>query len=599
MKTHNLTQGSTEWLQYRSTHFNASDAAAMLGMSPYKTRSQLMHELHTGLTPDVDPRTQARFDAGHAAEAAARPLAEAEIGEDLFPVVGSLEVGGLPLSASFDGLTMMENIVWEHKLMNVNLADSLSMCIIPDQYLPQLEQQLLVSGADKALFMATSADKTAMECVWYTSNPAMRQRLIDGWKQFAADLSTYTPDEVVVTPVANAVAALPAVSVQVSGAIAIRDNMPAFEVALRDFIDHRLITDPKTDQDFADLDLQIKALKNAEVALDAAEAQMLAQVESVDAAKRMKDMLHKLTRDNRLAAEKLLAARKETIRAEAVLDGRNALQDHIAALTMRIGKPLMPAIAYDFAGGIKGKRSIDSMRDAIAVELARAKIEANTVADRITANLRTLNEKPELAFLFADIASLVLKAPDDLVAVVQNRIAFHQACEADRAERERARIAAEERAKAEAAERIRADAEIAAATAKARAQAHAQAQADAAARRASDGAIAKAQTVSVRLVESSMFLHEPNQPTAPAVIAQTATEVAPYQVDVILGQPTLKLGHIADRLGFSLTADFLRHLGFEPAATDKAERLYHEQDFPRMCAVLVRHIQQVAQGVAA
>jgi len=176
----------------------------------------------------VDPRTQARFDAGHAAEAAARPLAEREIGEDLYPVVGSLEVDGLPLSASFDGLTMAENIVWEHKLMSFALADSLANGIIPDHYAPQLEQQLLVSGAEKALFMATSEDKTAMECVWYTSSPVVRQRLIDGWRQFAADLATYTPAEVVATPVANAVAALPAVSVQVSGAIAIRDNMPAF-----------------------------------------------------------------------------------------------------------------------------------------------------------------------------------------------------------------------------------------------------------------------------------------------------------------------------------------------------------------------------------
>jgi len=587
--THNLTQGTPAWLAYRQSHFNASDAAAMLGMSPYKTRSQLMHELHTGLAPEVDPRTQARFDAGHAAEAAARALAESEIGEELYPVVGSLEVDGLPLSASFDGLTMMENIVWEHKLMNVDLADSLSMCIIPDQYIPQLEQQLLVSGAEKALFMATSADKTAMECVWYTGSPVMRQRLIDGWRQFAADLTTYTPVEVVASPVANAVTALPAVSVQVSGAIAIRDNMPAFEVALRDFIDHKLITDPKTDQDFADLDLQIKALKNAEVALDAAEAQMLAQVESVDAAKRMKDMLHKLTRDNRLAAEKLLAARKDTIRADAVLDGRNAMQDHIAALNLRIGKPWMPAVAYDFAGAIKGLRTMDSMRNAISTELARAKIEANTVADRITINLKTLQGHADHEFLFADTALLVLKAPDDLAAVVQNRINTHQAKESARIEAERARIAAEERAKAEAAAQATAQAEIAAATAKARAEAQQQAAADAAARRASEEAIAHAKSEQVI------------QPEAHAVIAQAAIEMRDAQLDrdSVTSPPTLRIGQICERLGFIVNADFLRHLGFEPAATDKAARLYHEQDFPRMCSVLVRHIQQVAQGVAA
>jgi putative phage-type endonuclease len=163
MKTHNLTQGSPEWLAYRSTHFNASDAPAMLCVSPYKTRTELLHELHTGLSPEIDAATQRRFDAGHAAEAAARPLAESEIGEDLYQIVGSLEIDGLPLSASFDGLTMAEDIVWEHKLMNVNLAESLADGVIPDSYHPQLEQQLMVSGAGKALFMATSPDRTAME----------------------------------------------------------------------------------------------------------------------------------------------------------------------------------------------------------------------------------------------------------------------------------------------------------------------------------------------------------------------------------------------------------------------------------------------------
>ena len=75
MKQHNLIQGSPEWHAHRANHFNASDAPAMMGCSPYKTRTQLLHEKHTGVTPEVDAATQRRFDAGHAAEAAARPCA--------------------------------------------------------------------------------------------------------------------------------------------------------------------------------------------------------------------------------------------------------------------------------------------------------------------------------------------------------------------------------------------------------------------------------------------------------------------------------------------------------------------------------------------
>jgi exodeoxyribonuclease (lambda-induced) len=63
--------------------------------------------------------------------------------------------------------------------------------------------------------------------------------------------------------------------------------------------------------------------------------------------------------------------------------------------------------------------------------------------------------------------------------------------------------------------------------------------------------------------------------------------------------PTLRLGHICDRLGFTVTADFLRTLGFAPAARDKAAQLYHESDFPNLCAALIRHVTAVAQAKAA
>jgi fido (protein-threonine AMPylation protein) len=49
---------------------------------------------------------------------------------------------------------------------------------------------------------------------------------------------------------------------------------------------------------------------------------------------------------------------------------------------------------------------------------------------------------------------------------------------------------------------------------------------------------------------------------------------------------------IGARLGFNLSADFLKNLGFE-AAKVKAACLYQEADFPLICMRLVSHIQQV------
>ena len=117
MQTHNLVQGSIEWLAHRRQYFNASDAPAMMGVSSYKTRNELLHELHTGMTPSVDAATQRRFEDGHRFEALARPLAEKIIGQDLYPVVGTI----VNLSASFDGLTIDKSVAWEHKTMNAEL----------------------------------------------------------------------------------------------------------------------------------------------------------------------------------------------------------------------------------------------------------------------------------------------------------------------------------------------------------------------------------------------------------------------------------------------------------------------------------------------
>ena len=92
----------------------------------------------------------------------------------------------------------------------------------------------------------------------------------------------------------------------------------------------------------------------------------------------------------RLDLDKLVKARKEAIRGEIVAGGVAGLRDHIAAINARLGKPYMPNVPADFAGVIKGKRSIDSLRDAVDSELARAKIAASEIADRIDLNLKHL-----------------------------------------------------------------------------------------------------------------------------------------------------------------------------------------------------------------
>jgi predicted phage-related endonuclease len=82
MQIHQLVQGSPSWHAHRATHFNASDAPAMMGCG-LKSRNELLAELHNSIRPEVSDYVQEQiFDPGHRFEALARPLAIKIIGED-------------------------------------------------------------------------------------------------------------------------------------------------------------------------------------------------------------------------------------------------------------------------------------------------------------------------------------------------------------------------------------------------------------------------------------------------------------------------------------------------------------------------------------
>jgi len=56
------------------------------------------------------------------------------------------------------------------------------------------------------------------------------------------------------------------------------------------------------------------------------------------------------------------------------------------------------------------------------------------------------------------------------------------------------------------------------------------------------------------------------------------------------GTPTLRIGDIAARLGFTLTAEQLRGLGIEPVTRERGATLYHEHQFAGICDALIRRV---------
>jgi putative phage-type endonuclease len=557
MKIHDLSQGSAEWLAYRAQHFNASDAPAMMGCSPYKTRADLLRELHTGMAVDVDASTQSLFDAGHRFEAMARPLAESIIGEDLYPCVGSTG----RLSASFDGLTLGEDIVFEHKSANAELRAVMTgeNCgpSLPLHYRVQMEQQLMVSGAGRALFMATLWDGeqcTFSRHCWYEPDEELRAGILRGWDQFSADLAAYSlPDAAEPAPIGRAPDTLPALRIEVTGQVT-ASNLAEFKQTALATIRavNRQLT---TDQDFADAEKAVKWCSDVEARLKAAKEHALSQTASIDALFKALDDIGSEARTVRLDLDKIIARRKVEIKEGAVVAARRALDEHIEALNAEIAPMRLPAIAADFAGCIKGLKSVASMQDKLDVLLAITKIEADLEARAIRANVSHFHAQAAgFEFLFADLGQIVHKADDDFAALVSSRIAAHKSAEAEREAKrqaeEAARIAAaEQRAREQEAARI----------------------ADQQCQQAS--APAPVQPIA-------------SQPPQPARAPLSPAAAAAH----------LKLGTICERLGFTVSAKFVSDvLGVKPACTDGRAILYLESQWPAICRNLKMHIDTVAE----
>ncbi|WP_223513895.1 YqaJ viral recombinase family protein [Pseudomonas sp. GL-R-26] len=555
MQVHNVQQGTPEWHALRSSYFTASEAPAMMGASKFQTRNDLLAMKKTGIVPDVTPQQQAAFDRGHATEEMARPLVEEMIGEELYPIVGTSG----NLLASMDGATMLGDVLFEHKLWNEKVVAQIRAGQLEPHYYWQLEQQLLVSGADRVIFVCSDGTKDKFAHFEYSPVAGRREQLVAGWAQFEQDLGEFVPKQAKVEAIGSAPDQLPALRIDVTGMVT-ASNLDAFKSHALAVIGD-INTELSTDKDFADADATVKWCGEVEDKLKAAKEHALSQTESIDVLFKAIDDIAAETRRKRLELEKLIKARKDIIRSDIVMDAAKALQAHVDQINETLNSRIrMPKVLADFAGAIKGKRTIESLKEAADAELARAKIEASRIADLIRTNLKSLNELAiKHGFLFHDAQELVLKANDDLVALIKVRINEH--------EQQQAELKAQEEAKqAKEAELLRNQ---------------------------------EQQKLEAAASQQQLAPKEEEKPPVEAApVTATATVATITQTPADDGQ-RIKLGDITTRLGFTLSAEFLRSLGFEAVERKQGAQLYRASDFPRICIALVHHIQSVQSNQAA
>jgi hypothetical protein len=251
---------------------------------------------------------------------------------------------------------------------------------------------------------------------------------------------------------------------------------------------------------------------------------------------------------------------------------------------------------------------LTSMRTILAGRVAAEAAEAQRKIEAAAEAARIVAERAELEQLRAAATETAR-----LAKIESDRVAAEQAAEAKRLAEQAIAQAAEMRAQAEAqAAQVRAEqAERDRVAAGVKAQLEQQAAQLAAERRALDeerAADAKAKADAMASVEkmqapvevertgAGQLMHDGLQRRNAALASQGIDSAAPSATWPF---PSLRLGQIGERLGFALTAEFLRSLGFEAAAKDRAAVLYHEHQFGHICAALQRHISAVQAKLAA
>lgn len=148
MRTVNLEQGSQEWLDYRTTKVGASEVSNLFNANPFcsaEDQTKFLLGLKLGFNSIF---TNAAMKAGNDNEAHVVKAVE-----DAYDIITQPLVGHKGnISASFDGITLDGDIVVEVKYSDYTYNYVKEKGFTPPHYEMQVQQQLLVSGAEKAIF---------------------------------------------------------------------------------------------------------------------------------------------------------------------------------------------------------------------------------------------------------------------------------------------------------------------------------------------------------------------------------------------------------------------------------------------------------------
>lgn len=182
-----LIQGTPAWHNHRLKHRNASETAAVMGLSPWLTPYKLW-EIKTGRAVQ---ETTYPMQRGIELEPKAREAYELMTGRTMEPVV----VTDGEYSASLDGVSFNEDLVLEVKCplkgKESETWKMAAMGLVEPWYQVQVQHQLMVAGVMAADFWVFDGQHGI--CVEVLRNKDDFQDIHEAWDKFMAYVNTDTP----------------------------------------------------------------------------------------------------------------------------------------------------------------------------------------------------------------------------------------------------------------------------------------------------------------------------------------------------------------------------------------------------------------------
>lgn len=180
MKILNLKQGTQEWLESRKNSFNASETPALFGVNPFTPKNPLeLAHLKYGYLEIFQNKAMKN---GHDNELWIRSYVLNKTGIIFVPLVGAWEEDER-FRASFDGISFELDVVLEIKYSK-HTFNKVKNGEIPKNYYIQVQHQLMVSGAEKALFAVANPESKEVIIKEIKPDKTLFKEIKERWECF-------------------------------------------------------------------------------------------------------------------------------------------------------------------------------------------------------------------------------------------------------------------------------------------------------------------------------------------------------------------------------------------------------------------------------